>query len=777
MEADINQLSNDYQNFNVQTEDEKLATQFEELAASNTQLSSNRATHRTFGVMLPTSAKTDKKPIFELHREGSKNAQHSLTFAERQIEKEKSSEEGEGWGDLAETTISEHHQFGFTSILSSEHLGLGHMRIHPDQYSKRNWYNLNGPSDSSDLDDESSFCQGEEKEENKVKSDFGFAKYANNQKHFGQDVYSLMNQGCLFFDESGKALITSGEYLFCFPGVSYKRLMDHNDDFIDENGTKMVYPPKKLGSSSVNNDTGQGEQSGPKHHPDTLKDVEIHAKVTFFVYFSAIVVAIGGFLFGYDTGVISSAMLLIEQDFSMTAFEKGMLVGATTIGAFFGGLVAGLMSDTIGRRITSIIAALIFIGGACIMAFAHNYAFLVVGRLVVGLGVGLASMVVPIYISEISPRYFRGQLVTLNVLLITGGQVIAYLVGIAFIETGEGWRWMVGVSAFPAIVQLFGMLFVPESPRYLVLNAKPEQAKNVLRKIYPNAPQSFLDEEIATIQDTLAEVTAGSYADLFRYPNTRLMIIACGLQAIQQLSGFDTAMYYGGTIMRMTGFTTIKSATIFAVLVALTNFFMTAIALYIVDKIGRRRILLYTMIGMIIGLVILGISFIYITGFVNRQDECIDYGSRCGPCLHDHRCVFKFPEKVCAAKPSKHNPATSEYYEICPDKKQYGTYLALASLVFYVATYALGLGHCPWLIQSELFPLNIRGRATGIATATNWMCNLAVAVSFLPLTELITTTGTFWVYALIMILGWIFIFKLVPETAGKSLEEVHEIFE
>ncbi|CAG8492747.1 3671_t:CDS:10 [Ambispora leptoticha] len=559
------------------------------------------------------------------------------------------------------------------------------------------------------------------------------------------------------------------------PGISYryKRLMNHGDDFIDENDTRVVYPPKKPGSSSADNNTGQEEPDPNQNDTSFLKDVEKNAKVTFFVYFSAIVVAIGGFLFGYDTGVISSAMLLIEQDFSMTAFEKGMLVGATTIGAFFGGLVAGLMSDTIGRRITSIIAAFIFIGGACIMAFAHNYAFLVVGRVVVGLGVGLASMVVPIYISEISPRYFRGQLVTLNVLLITGGQVIAYLIGIAFIETGEGWRWMVGVSAFPAIIQLFGMAFVPESPRYLVRNAKPEQAKNVLRRIYPNAPQTFLDEEIAAIQDTLVEVTTSSYAELFRYPNTRPMIIACGLQAIQQLSGFDTAMYYAGTIMKMAGFTTIKSATIFAVLVALTNFLMTAIALYIIDKVGRRRILLYTMIGMIAGLLILGISFIYITGFVSRQDECIDYGSRCGPCLNDHRCMFKLPEKVCVARPPTHHLATSENYGTCPDEGQFGTYLALMSL----ATYALGLGHCPWLIQSELFPLNIRGRATGIATATNWICNLVVAVSFLPLTELITTTGTFWVYALIMTLGWIFVFKFVPETAGKSLEEVQTIFE
>ncbi|KAG9292077.1 hypothetical protein G9A89_017977 [Geosiphon pyriformis] len=591
------------------------------------------------------------------------------------------------------------------------------------------------------------------------------------------------------------------------PGGSYRRLMDKSD--LED--SEFISPATKSGlqelcSTSSNDDNNPSQQSNeiatantdhknqfyPHHnieHHDTtlLKDVEKHAKITSRVYFSAFFVAIGGFLFGYDTGVISSAMLLIEQDFSMTALEKGIVVGATTIGAFFGSLGAGLISDTMGRRITSILAALVFILGALVMAFAHNYAFLVIGRLIVGFGVGLASMVVPIYIGEISPRYYRGRLVTLNVLMITGGQVVAYMIGIAFIEIGQGWRWMVGVSALPAMIQLIGFPFVPESPRYLVRAAKPAKAKKVLQMIYPDAPESFLDKEIATIQDTIAETTTGSYKELLHYPNSRPMIIACGLQAFQQLSGFDTAMYYGGTIMKMAGFATVKSATIFSVLVALTNFLMTAVALYVIDKIGRRRILLVTIIGMVIGLLLLGTGFIFVTGFVPKQDSCSEYGTRCGSCLQDDRCAFTIPEKICLPKPDNGDEykimnislstySSTDYYNSCPDVNYRGTYLTLMSLVFYVAAYALGLGHAPWLIQSELFPLNVRGRANGIATATNWIFNLAVSVSFLPLTEAITATGTFWLYAGIMILGWIFVFRWVPETKGKSLEEVKEVF-
>ncbi|CAG8643469.1 10313_t:CDS:10, partial [Funneliformis mosseae] len=532
-----------------------------------------------------------------------------------------------------------------------------------------------------------------------------------------------------------------------------------------------------------------------------LRDVEVTAEVTSFVYFIAVVIAIGGFLFGYDTGVISSAMLLLEQEFTMTALQKGIIVG----GAVFGGAIAGYLSDLMGRKITTILSALTFLVGAIILSIAYTYSSLVFGRLIIGLGVGLASMVVPIYISEISPRYYRGRLVTLNVLFITGGQVFAYLVGIAFVEKG-GWRWMFGVSGIPPLIQLFVMPIIPESPRFLVRKGKSEEAKRVLRKIYPNSPKAFVDEEIHIIYETIAVDASGSYRKLIQYPNLRPLIIACGLQAIQQLTGFDTAMYYGATIMKMAGFINIRDAIMFSLVVSLTNFLMTAVALNLIDRVGRRKILLNTVIATIVSLLLLGIGFYFITGFTVKQPQCMDYGDGCGACLLDDRCGFaKRDGGICLPRqPSSDliniedvnilfereeisggnslseqangNFTDIEFYDECPNMKLIYTWFALICLVLYVMAYALGLGHAPWLIQSEIFPLNVRGRATGIATATNWLVNLAITVSFLPLTEMITTSGTFWLYASFMIFGWIFIYLMVPETAGKSLEEIQELF-
>ncbi|CAG8496696.1 1389_t:CDS:10 [Paraglomus brasilianum] len=515
------------------------------------------------------------------------------------------------------------------------------------------------------------------------------------------------------------------------------------------------------------------EITHPHHDSELLDDLEKNSKVTLFLWWLAVVISLGGFLFGYDTGVISSAMLLIEKDFVMTAFEKGMIVGGTTMGAFFGGLGAGYISDTSGRRFTLVLASVIFVLGAIILAFCNSYGALMLGRIIVGLGVGLASMVVPLYISEISPRYSRGRLVTVNVLMITGGQVIAYFVGVAYVDAPDGWRWMFGLSALPAIFQLIALPFIPESPRYLVRNGSPEGAKGVLRQIYPGAPESFVNEEIAVIRETLSVDANGSYRDLVRYPNFKPLIIACGLQAIQQLSGFDTAMYYGGTIMKMAGFETAKSAVIVSISVALTNFAMTVAALYIIDTIGRRQILLSTMLCMIFALLLLGFSFITITGFVPKQPSCTDYGPSCGACRLDERCNFDIKLGVC------NDAGSIQSTEIpigCSGGSRISSLLAIGSLVFYVASYALGLGHAPWLIQSELFPLNVRGRANGVATATNWICNLAIAVTFLPLTETITASGTFWLYATIMLFGWIFVYRLVPETKGKSLEEIQDLF-
>jgi SP family myo-inositol transporter-like MFS transporter 13 len=236
------------------------------------------------------------------------------------------------------------------------------------------------------------------------------------------------------------------------------------------------------------------------------------------------------------------------------------------------------------------------------------------------------------------------------------------------------------------------------------------------------------------------------------------------LQAAQQLSGFNCAMYYAATILHMAGFRSNSSSTYFSIVVSATNFLFTSVALSIIDRVGRRRILIYSMIAMIIGLFALGGAFAGQQGFMTVRDNC-DYGTNCARCVQDSACAWSSLQSVCAISSSL---APSDIYQSntgCPAQahEQALTGILFASLVVYVAGYALGLGNVPWLMQSELFPLSIRGKANGIATAVNWACNLVISTSFLSMTNGVSAAGTFWFYGGLSIVFWIFSIFEVPE--------------
>lgn len=236
------------------------------------------------------------------------------------------------------------------------------------------------------------------------------------------------------------------------------------------------------------------------------------------------------------------------------------------------------------------------------------------------------------------------------------------------------------------------------------------------------------------------------------------------LQAAQQLSGFNTAMYYAATILQMAGFKDHKNSTLVALIVAITNMVFTMIAVIIIDKSGRRRILIVTMLLMIISLFVLGGSFaVQQEGFIPKQNSCDLYVHHCSRCLLDERCGWSMEQNTCLELGS--NMTELNIGLECPLKRTDGiiTFVLLFSLTSYVASYALGLGYVPWIIQSELFTLSLRGKANGIATATNWICNLMVASTFLSMTNALSTAGTFWLYTLISIILWLSIIRWLPE--------------
>ncbi|CAO0797537.1 unnamed protein product [Mucor circinelloides] len=517
-----------------------------------------------------------------------------------------------------------------------------------------------------------------------------------------------------------------------------------------------------------------GDESNSFQVDQDILDVDIE-KRTLYVYLLVFCVCIGGFLFGYDTGVISGALQPIQSDFTMSTRQKEWIVGATTLGAIFGGFFAGLLSDRFGRKPLVLCAAAIFIVGSLLLTFAMSYAALLSGRLVVGLGVGIASMIIPVYISEVAPKSFRGQLATLNTLVITFGQVMAYVVNIVYSQKPSGWRYMFGVGAIPAIIQLVIMPFMPESPRRMVATNNLAEAKRTLQKIYGSSVSDrFIDQEIETIQEDMLQSSLGTYRDFLLRQNLKPLLIACMLQAAQQLSGFNTAMYYAATILQMAGFQDHQNSTVVALIVAVTNMVFTMIAVALIDKTGRRRILVMTMLSMIVCLFALGGSFaVQQGGFIPRQDACVDYTSHCSRCILDDRCGWSTDQNTCVPLSNAMMLSTT-----CPEKATDGliTFILLFSLTAYVASYATGLGYIPWIIQSELFTLSLRGKANGIATATNWVCNLIVASTFLSMTNALSAAGTFWLYAVISILLWIGIFKWLPETSGKSLEDINALF-
>lgn len=418
-------------------------------------------------------------------------------------------------------------------------------------------------------------------------------------------------------------------------------------------------------------------------------------------------------------------------------------------------------------------AASIFIIGSLVLALATSYAMLVIGRLVVGFGVGIASMIIPVYVSEVAPKSFRGRLATLNTLVITFGQVMAYVVNIIHSETESGWRYMFGIGAIPAFIQLIVMPFMPESPRFMIAKNEIALAKSTLQKIYGSSVSNeFIDNEIESIQNDMNQAKQGSYRDFLNAHNLKPLLIACVLQAAQQLSGFNTAMYYAATILQMAGFRDHQNSTLVALIVAVTNMVFTMIAVVIIDKTGRRRILIITMLCMIFSLFILGGSFaIQQEGFIPKQELCQSYISHCSRCILDDRCGWSIDTSSCVAL-SGHNTSdilgsifSGDITTICPAKPKDGlvTAVLLLSLTCYVASYALGLGYVPWVIQSEIFSLPLRGKANGIATAVNWTCNLLVASTFLSMTNVFTAAGTFWFYGCISVFLWILIVRWVPE--------------
>lgn len=444
------------------------------------------------------------------------------------------------------------------------------------------------------------------------------------------------------------------------------------------------------------------------------------------VWRMTLVASLSGLLFGYDTGYVASVLVGVGTDLGhpLSTGEMEWISGGASGGALIGTAMAGIAVDMVGRKVSMVLCDLLFVAGALMQVMASSVRVMVLGRVVVGLGVGLGSLCAPLYIGELSPGKFRGSLVVVNCLAITGGQLLAYAMGALLIGMDNGWRYVVLISTVPALAQLLALLRLPDTPRYLIMVRRFVAARAVLQEVYPTASDTLLDANVAELagenhvwgnESPLLDQMLSSWKTLTRRgASRRALVIACSLQAIQQLCGFNALMYFSTTIFQMVGYT---NATMVSCLVAGTNFLVTCVALVVIDRVGRRRIMLLSLPVMALCQLLCGLAF------------------------------------------------------VCLDSDPHWHWVLLWAMVGFVASYAIGVGNVPWQ-QAELFPQDVRGLGSSLSTGVNWCGSLMVSMSFLSLMELLSPAGAFTLCAMVSILSCIFVWMAYPEMGGLTLEEV-----
>jgi MFS transporter, SP family, solute carrier family 2 (myo-inositol transporter), member 13 len=520
-----------------------------------------------------------------------------------------------------------------------------------------------------------------------------------------------------------------------------------------------------------------------------------------YIFLLTGICAVSGGLFGYDTGVVSGALLSIRRDLNLNEAQQELVVSITTVGAVVGSLAGGWANERAGRRPVILLSSLIFTLGAVVMGAAPDLVTLTIGRLVIGVAVGLSSMTIPIYIAEAAPASIRGSLVTINCIFITGGQFLAGMVDGAFARTQGGWRYMLGIAGVPAALQFVGILFLPESPRWLVAKGHAVEARGVLQKLRASGDVEF---EMAEIEEDVAETASlpmARLSDLWSSPPIRRAVtLGCGLMLLQQLSGINTVMYYSASIYTMAGFSD-EAAIWLAGFTALAQFVGMVANMLLVERWGRRTLVLSSLALVTASLLAIGASF-YLAmassepvtaldpacAFVSNVFlgplpvktcfRCVDTPN-CGYCPALHACLpgnsaGPTGEQVCPTG-SASGPYGDWVFDAC--RNDYG-YMSVAAMVAYLFTFGLGMGAMPWTICAEIFPLHVRSLANSLSTSVNWIGNVVISATFLSIASphALTQYGAFWLYAAIATAGFVGLYFTLPETKGVPLEEIEALF-
>ena len=451
-----------------------------------------------------------------------------------------------------------------------------------------------------------------------------------------------------------------------------------------------------------------------------------------YLIFLSVVAALGGFLFGYDTAVISGTIAQVTQLFQLDALQQGWYVGCALVGSIVGVLFAGILSDKLGRKLTMVISAVLFSTSALGCALSADFTQLVIYRIIGGVGIGVVSIVSPLYISEVAVAQYRGRLVSLYQLAVTVGFLGAYLVNyqlLAWAESGtqlsvdwlnkvfitEVWRGMLGMETLPAILFFIIIFFIPESPRWLIVRGKELKAVNILEKIYNSITEA--KSQLKETKFVLTSETRSEWSLLMKPGIFKAVIIGVCIAILGQFMGVNAVLYYGPSIFENAGLSGGDSL-FYQVLVGLVNTLTTVLALVIIDKVGRKKLVYYGVSGMVLSLVLIGLYFLF------------------------------------------------------GDSLGVSSLFLLVFFLFYVFCCAVSICAVVFVLLSEMYPTKVRGLAMSIAGFALWIGTYLIGQLTPWMLQNLTPAGTFFLFALMCVPYMLIVWKLVPETTGKSLEEI-----
>lgn len=515
-----------------------------------------------------------------------------------------------------------------------------------------------------------------------------------------------------------------------------------------------------------------------------------------YIVFISLIVALGGFLLGFDSAVISGAVPFYRTVFGLEngSLLLGLSVSAIIFGAMGGNFAGGILADIFGRKFVLILTAALFTFCALATSLTDNLSFFIIARIVGGLGVGMSILVAPMYIAEIAPREKRGTLVSINQLNIVVGISTAYFTNYFILhkvtDPDLNWRWMLGIGAIPAVIYFLLLYFIPQSPRWLVLKNRDEEAKKTLLSIGGEEYASRVYNEIKESIGSSAQTTGISFREVFTRKMTLILIIGLGIAFFQQITGINAIFYYAPMIFGMAGGGQ-DAAFAQAIILGLTNVVFTVVAMFLIDRLGRKPLLIIGSIGIMVSLSIAGFAFR--AANYNISDTAIvtilDVAAKNESATPENLVILKnglgalanktYDNEIAFFKEVKQQIGATNYNDfksvILENSITMNAVLVLIGLILYVASFAISLGPVMWALLSEIFPNKMRGVMISIVGTWNSVVSFSVATIFPTELEVIGSSFTFLIYALLGFLTLLFVLKFVPETKGKSLEELESI--